>query len=135
MTKTQYIRQYVAGKLAETEGGVYHRRAPDDAAYPYKVYRIERVNLDDRTLDLAELVVDVYDRSPSPVTCESLADEVEALFAYVTEPQEHILPTVWREARDTVESEDKELQRIRLRFAIHLYEKDAASDEAGNEEE
>lgn len=72
---------------------------------------------------MIELDVDVYDRSPSPVRCESIADGIEASFRYVTEPQEHILPTVWREGRDPVETDDKELQRIRLRFTIHLYER------------
>ncbi len=122
MSKTQALRGVIAGQLNQTAGTTYHRRAAGDAAYPYKVYSLRSVDLGDTAMDVFTLEVELFDRQASPTRIETLADEIESRLRYVNLPQETVLPTIWRESRQWVEDDDKELQRILLRFTVQLYE-------------
>ena len=123
MGKTRAIRKFVSAYLAATDGKTYHRRAAANAVYPYKVYMLTRANLEDTAMDVYDLTVDIYDRGDNPGRVEDLADAIEEMFRYANLPQDTILPTIWRENRQWVEDDDKELQRLQLRFTIQLYTK------------
>ena len=125
MSKTKLLRKVVKEQLQTVQGGTYHKKAPPDADYPYKTFRIESGTYTDARDDLY-LEVDVWDRSEieDPKIAEDLADEVEALFKGANIPAPPIYPTFFREGRDPLDDPDKNLQHIRLRFLVQLYEEE-----------
>lgn len=123
MNKTRTLRKLITEKLRTVEGGVYHRIAPKDAAYPYKTFTLSSASFVDARDD-QELEVDIWDRSLDPKTVEDIADQVEALFADANLPTPPIYPTFFRENRYTLNDPDKNLQHIKLRFLVQLYKED-----------
>ena len=123
MAKTKELRKLAKEQMETVPGGTYHRIAPKDAAYPYKVFRLARATFTDARDDL-ELEVDIWDRSKDPKTAEDIADQVEDLFRDTNLPAPPIYPTFFRDARYTLEDPDKELQHIQLRFLVQLYEEE-----------
>ena len=123
MSKTADLRELITTQLNSVDGGTYHRRAPNDAAFPYKTYALTRVDLGDLSRDDFMLEVDVWDHSDDAKTVEAIADEVEAMFNDANLPQSTILPTFFRESRIPVDDPDKDIQHIRLAFLVELYER------------
>ena len=123
MGKTKLLRKLVKGQLETIPGGTYHKSAPKDAAYPYKVFNLSSTVFTDARDDM-ELEVDVWDRSLDPKMVEDIADQVEALFRNANLPAPPIYPTFFRESRDPLDDPDKNLQRIQLRFLVQLYEEE-----------
>ena len=121
--KTKTLRKLVKDRLQETQGGTYHRLAPKDADFPYKVFRLSDVRYTDARDDL-ELEVDIWDRSLDPKAAEDIADQIEALFHDVNLPAPPIYPTFFRDARYTLDDPDKNLQHIQLRFLVQLYKEE-----------
>lgn len=123
MSKTKALRKLVNEQLQTVPGGTYHRHAPADAPYPYKVFRLASVAFADARDD-QELEVDIWDRSLDPKAAEDIADQVEALFAEANIPAPPIYPTFFRENRYTLDDPDKNLQHIQLRFLVQLYKEE-----------
>lgn len=123
MSKTIALRKLTTEKLRTIEGGVYHRIAPKDAAYPYKVFTLSSATFTDARDDL-ELEIDIWDRSEDPKTVEDIADQIEDLFLDANLPAPPIYPTFFRENRYTLIDPDKTLQHIQLRFLVQLYKED-----------
>ena len=123
MGKTKLLRKLTQEQLLTVSGGTYHKKAPSDASYPYKTFRIESGTYTDARDDLY-LEVDVWDRNEAedPKIAEDVADDVEHLFKDANIPAPPIYPTFFRESRFHVEDPDKSLQHIRLRFLVQLYE-------------
>ena len=123
MSTTKALRKLITEKLQDVAGGVYHRHAPKDAAYPYKTFRLASVSFvdarDDHTLE-----VDVWDRSLDPKTAEDIADQIEALFKDANLPAPPIYPTFYRDGRQPLDDPDKNLQHIQLRFYVQLYKEE-----------
>lgn len=123
MSTTKALRKLITEKLQTVEGGVYHRRAPKDAVYPYKTFRLASVSFtdarDDHTLE-----VDVWDRSLDPKTAEDIADQIEALFKDANLPAPPIYPTFYRDGRQPLDDPDKNLQHIQLRFYVQVYKEE-----------
>ena len=123
MGKTTLLRKLAYERLQTVPGGTYHRRAPADAAYPYKVFSLADVSFTDARDDM-ELEIDVWDRSLDLKTAEDIADQIEALFHDANLPAPPIYPTFFRDARYTLDDPDKNLQHIQLRFLVQLYKED-----------
>ena len=125
MSKTKLLRKLTQTQLQTVQGGTYHKKAPSDADYPYKTFRLESGTYTDARDDLY-LEVDVWDRNESedPKVAEDLADDVEHLFSDANIPAPPIYPTFFRESRFPVDDPDKNLQHIRLRFLVQLYEEE-----------
>lgn len=123
MSKTKLLRKLAMEQLQTVQGETYHRRAPNDATYPYKTFTLTDVLFTDVRDDL-EMEVDIWDRSLDPKTAEDIADQVEALFNDVNLPAPPIYPTFFRDARYTLDDPDKNLQHIRLRFLVQLYKEE-----------
>ena len=125
MSKTKLLRKVVKEQLNTTPGGTYHKKAPSDADYPYKTFRIESANFTDARDDLY-LEVDVWDRNTDedPKIAEDIADRIEDLFRDVNLPAPPIYPTFFLDARYNREDPDKSLQHIQLRILVQLYKED-----------
>lgn len=125
MSKTKLLRKLVKEQLETVLGGTYHKKAPSDASFPYKTFRIESGTFTDARDDLY-LEVDVWDRNEAedPKIAEDVADQVEKLFRDANIPAPPIYPTFFRESRFHVDDPDKNLQHIRLRFLVQLYEEE-----------
>ena len=123
MSKTKLLRKLVNEQLQTVPGETHHRKAPADAAYPYKTFTLTSGVFTDARDDL-ELEVDIWDRSLDPKPAEDIADQVEALFAEANLPAHPIYPTFFRESRYTLDDPDKNLQHIQLRFLVQLYKEE-----------
>lgn len=125
MAKTKLLRKLVKEQLQTVPGGTYHKKAPPDADYPYKSFRLESGTFTDARDDLY-LEVDVWDRNANedPKTAEDIADQVESLFTDANLPAPPIYPTIFRESRNHLDDPDKNLQHIQLRFLVQLYEEE-----------
>lgn len=123
MNKTRLLRKLIKAQLQTVPGETHHRKAPADAAYPYKTFTLSGGTFTDARDDL-DLDVDIWDRSRNPKTAEDIADQVEALFNDANMPAPPIYPTFFRENRYTLDDPDKDLQHIQLRFRVQLYKED-----------
>lgn len=121
--KTYALRKQIKSKLdgLTSAGATYYRRAPDNAAFPYKTFEIETPVYTDAREDV-ELTVDVWDLGQNPTAAEAIADAVEALFGTQKNyPNNDVLPTFWRESRNVIDDPDKNIQRVSLRFLVQVY--------------
>lgn len=121
MGATTELRKLITAKLNELPGKTYHKTAERDAAYPYKVYSLERINTGDLSRLDYSLCVDLWDRAQDWKTVESVSDELTALFNAANLPQDRILPTFFREDSYPVDDSDKEIQHQQLHFTVQLY--------------
>ena len=122
MAKTKTLRKLINEKLQTVPGGTYHKRAPKDAAYPYKIFTLTSVAFPNTDRDDLELEIDTWDRAPDPKALEDIADLIEALFNGQIYPAPPIYPAFYREARYDLDDPDKTLQHIQLRFLVQLHE-------------
>ena len=123
-TKTTALRNTITAQLRTVQGAVYYQNAADDAIWPYKVFDLRTVNLGDSTRDDLTLTVDVWDFAKDPKRAEAIADNIEALFNVANLPQETILPTFFRESRNTIDDPEKQIKHIQLTFLIQNYERE-----------
>ena len=125
MSKTKLLRKLVKGQLETVPGGTYHKKAPENAGYPYKTFRLASAMFTDARDDIY-LEIDVWDRNENedPKIAEDIADQIEDLFADVNLPAPPIFPTFFRDYRYTLDDPDKTLQHIQLRFLVQLYKED-----------
>lgn len=122
MGKTKALRKLINEKLQTVPGGTYHRKAPADAGYPYKTFRLSSVAFPNTDRDDLELEVDLWDRAPDPKALEDIADQIEAIFNGQIYPAPPIYPAFYRENRYDLDDPDKTLQHIQLRFLVQLHE-------------
>ena len=122
MAKTAALRKLVYTQMQTVPGGTYHKHAPKDAPYPYKVFTLASAAFIDSARDDVELEIDLWDRSEDPKILEEIADQIEKLFNDANLPRHPIYPTFFRDARYTLDDPDKTLQHIQLRFLVQLYE-------------
>ena len=124
MSKTRALRKLIKEKMQAVPGETYHRRAPKDATYPYKVFTLSSVAFPNSDRDDLELEVDIWDRNTTddPKNAEEVADQVEKLFASAIYPAPPLYPAFFRENRYDLEDPDKTLQHIQLRFLVQLHE-------------
>ncbi len=120
MGKTAELRKLIKSQLQSLPGEVYHKSAPKDAVYPYKVFSLKSVSFVDARNDF-DLCVDIWGRGDRKIA-EEVADQVETLLRDANLPQKTILPTFYRESRYDIDDPDKTLQHIQLHFMVQLYE-------------
>ena len=122
MSKTKLLRKLVNEKLQTVQGGTYHKKAPKDARYPYKVFTLTSATFPNLDRDDKELEVDLWNRGNDQKVLEDIADDIEALFNGTVYPAPPIYPAFFRENRFDLEDPDKDLQHIQLRFLVQLHE-------------
>lgn len=123
MGKTAALRKLIQAQLSLTPGSVYHRRAPQSARYPYKVYSLRGVSFMDARDDFI-LDIDIWNNAEDQTVAEDIADQIEHQLDRANLPQDAIFPTFFRDARQNLDDPDKSLQHIELTFQVQLYEKE-----------
>jgi hypothetical protein len=123
LSKTADLKKLITTQLGTVTGGTYYRKAIDNASFPYKVFSFRSVDLSDIARDDVLLTVDIYDQDTNQKAIESMADSIEALFNAKNLPQTNILPTIYRNSRLYIDSDDYNIQHIELTFYIQSYEK------------
>lgn len=122
MGKTSALRKLVRDKLKTVPGETYHKKASKNAAYPYKVFRLDNVAFPNPDRDDMELEIDLWNRGEDPKPLEDIADQIETLFNGAIYPAPPIYPAFFRENRYDLDDPDKNLQHIQLRFLVQLHE-------------
>lgn len=122
MAKTKTLRKLIMTKLQTVPGGTFHKRAPKDAAYPYKTFTLTSAAFPNVDRDDLDLEVDLWARAEDPKILEDIADLIEAMFNGQIYPEPPIYPAFYREARYDLDDPDKTLQHIQLRFLVQLHE-------------
>lgn len=122
MSKTADLRKLLQSQLATTSGATYYKRAPDTAAFPYKVFSLSRANIGDLERDDIDLCIDIWDQSTDTKAVDSIADDIEDLLNAANLPQATILPTIYRDSRYYVEDPDKDIQHVQLHFNVQNYQ-------------
>jgi len=122
MGKTSALRKLVRDKLKTVSGETYHKKASKNAAYPYKVFRLDNVAFPNPDRDDMELEIDLWNRGEDPKPLEDIADQIETLFNGAIYPAPPIYPAFFRENRYDLDDPDKDLQHIQLRFLVQLHE-------------
>lgn len=122
MAKTKNLRKLIMEKLQTVTGGTYHKNAPKDASYPYKVFTLSSATFPNLDRDDVSLEIDLWNRSDDPKALEDIADDIEALFDGAIYQAPPIYPAFFRENRFDLEDPDKTLQHIQLRFLVQLHE-------------
>ena len=119
MSKTLELREIVTTELNKSNGESYYEIASDKAAYPYKVFTFDSIDLGDMSRDDLILVVDVW--SNDVKEADQVADTLENNLNGNNTPSGTSYPTFFKTSRTTVPDEDKSIKHRQLKFLIQNY--------------
>lgn len=121
MSKSIALRTALQTILKAKASNVYYEEAPDTHPYPYVVYELSELSHDSgRTL--IQLEVNVIDHGDSTSVAESLADDIQDALHKLYYIDTSIQFSSYKNQRNTVKEDDKQIIRRRLLFEIHLHE-------------
>ena len=121
MSKSIALRTALQTILITKASNVYYEEAPDTHPYPYVVYELSELSHDSgRTL--IQLEVNVIDHGDSTSVAEALADDIQDALHKLYYIDTSIQFSSYKNQRNTVKEDDKQIIRRRLLFEIHLHE-------------
>lgn len=125
MSKTNYLRALVQSKLVAICSDTFYHIATAEPPNPHIVWNISNVDISDEAgLDLVRIDIDLWYRGDNYAILEDMADEVEAAFRDVNDPQENILPTFFGTTRSEIEdTTDRSLNHILIKVECQTYER------------
>lgn len=121
MSKTIELRKLIVKLLKEVNKSVFYENASDKAEYPYIVYNLDNINTVNYPRNDIILTIDVWDRSNSTITVESLTDKIEDVLNMLNKPSKNLFPTFYLEDRMSIDDEDPSIRRRQLKFKIENY--------------
>ena len=121
MSKTIELRKLIVKLLKEVNKSVFYENASDKAKYPYIVYNLDNINTVNYPRNDIILTIDVWDRSNSTVTVETLTDNIEDVLNMLNKPSKNLFPTFYLEDRMSIDDEDPLIRRRQLKFKIESY--------------
>lgn len=117
------LLQYLFTRLSEAQIPIYFEQAPNDAQYPYAVFKLpDSLNIESDRQDYS-LIVDVWDNKPDTTILETLTDSLDNLLykqSYL-DTNQHLL--FQRENRLMIPDEDSSIRRRQLQYTIKRYER------------
>ena len=121
MSKSIALRTALQTIFITKASNVYYEEAPDTHPYPYVVYELSELSHDSgRTL--IQLEVNVIDHGDSTSVAEALADDIQDALHKLYYIDTSIQFSSYKNQRNTVKEDDKQIIRRRLLFEIHLHE-------------
>ncbi|NGT54732.1 hypothetical protein G6Y98_02575 [Clostridium perfringens] len=121
MSKTIELRKLIVKLLKDVNKSVFYENANDKAKYPYIVYNLDNINTVNYPRNDIILTIDVWDRSNSTVTVETLTDNIEDVLNMLNKPSKNLFPTFYLEDRMSIDDEDPLIRRRQLKFNIENY--------------
>lgn len=121
MSKTIELRKLIVKLLKDVNKSVFYENANDKAKYPYIVYNLDNINTVNYPRNDIILTIDVWDRSNSTVTVETLTDNIEDVLNMLNKPSKNLFPTFYLEDRMSIDDEDPLIRRRQLKFKIESY--------------
>ena len=121
MSKTIELRKLIVKLLKEVNKSVFYENANDKAKYPCIVYNLDKINTVNYPRNDIILTIDVWDRSNSTVTVETLTDNIEDVLNMLNKPSKNLFPTFYLEDRMSIDDEDPLIRRRQLKFKIENY--------------
>lgn len=121
MSKTIALRTELQKILKNVTANVEYEEANDSTPYPYVVYELTEV-MHDYGKTLFELEVNVMDYSPKSRVVDALADNIQDALHKKYYIGNGIQFVSYKDRRNIVREEDKQVKRRRLLFEVHLHE-------------
>ncbi|MCX0363210.1 hypothetical protein LI063_03400 [Clostridium perfringens] len=121
MSKTIELRKLIVKLLKDVNKSVFYENANDKAKYPYIVYNLDNINTVNYPRNDIILTINVWDRSNSTVTVETLTDNIEDVLNMLNKPSKNLFPTFYLEDRMSIDDEDPLIRRRQLKFKIENY--------------
>lgn len=121
MSKTIALRTELQKILKNVTANVEYEEANDSTPYPYVVYELTEV-MHDYGKTLFELEINVFDYGMISRNVDALADSIQDTLHKYYFINEEIQFTSYKDNRNIVQEEDKQIRRRRLLFEIQLHE-------------
>lgn len=122
MSKSGALRGVITERLRTACPHVSYGQAEKHTARPYIVYTLETISAAD-DMETMELEVNCVDYGKDTGPCESLADQVEMLFDRWYYIDADIQFSTYRNRRQPVTEEDRQIIRRRILIEIHFTER------------
>jgi len=116
------LKQALYELLESVHARVYHKKANDQAVFPYLVYSISNslVNGDQETFIMD---VDVWDDDPDTTSIDTISDAVWKKLHKHHHLDDDIQFSIYRQTRFSVEDDDNRLGRIKMTFEIKYFDR------------
>ncbi|SFJ83234.1 tail completion protein gp17 [Thermoflavimicrobium dichotomicum] len=117
------LQKFIVSELKKIHPRVYQEWAPEDAVFPYVVYRFPTSNPNERREDFI-LEIDIWDQPPdgSTVTLQQLADQIDSSLNGVRYTSEDWNTRIDRINRLMIPDPDETIRRRQLRYELRTFE-------------
>lgn len=98
---------------------------PTDKTYPYTQLQFSN-NIPNGFGELIPMQIDIWDKSHSKATVETIADSIDKIFNRLNETNENFCIQIYRNNpyRLNLPDQDMEIRRRQLRYVIKIYRKE-----------
>lgn len=118
--ETNNLRALIRTKLLGRVPAAHYGVAPASAEYPYAVFELKELSYGDG-LSLQELEVHVLDYGTDTAPAEDMADGIQADLDHFQALTEDFEISIYKERRQPLYEDDKQIIRRRLTFQVRLY--------------
>lgn len=120
-SNTNAIRKQIRTEMLEFCSSVNYRKVPQPVTYPYTTFLLKELQTEDGKTQ-CRLEINCVARNAEEA--EDLADNIQDKFDGYSHLDDKTAFEVYRLQRDTIEEEDKELERRRLTFELYYHKRE-----------
>lgn len=102
--------------------GGYSEEAPNNAAYPYNVFSVNRIS-EENGIQTYNLEINVWDDNQYYSRADSYMDDLEKKLHGINHLTEKILIQIWKGQRRHIPDQDKQIKRVREIFEMKVCER------------
>lgn len=121
VSKTIELRRVITTLLKQVNSNIFYEEATSKATFPYIIYELKTINLNNYPRDDVFLTIDVWDKDKTTNTVETIADNIEKVLNTKNNPTNLVLPTFYLNDRNSIRDENKDIKRRQLKFTIQNY--------------
>ena len=110
-------------KELEKLTGAYCEDAPNDAAYPYKVFSARRLSESEGKQNYI-LEINVWDQNAYYSRAQSIMEQLEKELHRCNYISEDYLIRIFKGQSEKVTDQDKDIKRVREQFEMFVYERE-----------
>lgn len=118
--ETVKLRTLIRSKLLQRVDEAYYGVAASSAVTPYAVFELRELAVEDG-LSLQELEVNVMDYGLDTERAEAISDGIQADLDHFQHLDEDFEVSIYKERRQPLYEDDKQIIRRRLTFQARLY--------------